>query len=147
MTKHWLRILALTILLLLLLRIAGLVEAYPGNPRDQWVDKVDWLCEPGSQRYVISRDGQYAGTGCLDPAFVQAMNQLIPCESGDAIKFETYYRQEPNGTVSAGRLQINSIHRERMAHLGLTWENEKDRWRFGQVLWQEQGFHPWSCSR
>ena len=152
MSRFLCRLLFILALAFLIWLWAGFpVWAYPSNPTDRipW-----WWCANPSVgpdrsylRYIVSRDGEFAGTVCLDPEFVTAMLVLIPCESGEDLKFETIYRREPNGTLSAGRLQINSVHQERMENAGWNWYDERDRWRFAQRLWREQGVRPWSCSK
>ena len=69
---------------------------------------------------------------------------IARCESsmyGSAINHNT------NGTVDKGYLQINSVHYENMAQLGLSSDDEWDLLEFGFLLMSKQGLQPWSASR
>jgi hypothetical protein len=66
------------------------------------------------------------------------------CESS---MYGSAINHNKNGTIDKGYLQINSIHYENMAQLGLSSDSEWDLLEFGFILMKEQGLQPWSASK
>ena len=44
-------------------------------------------------------------------------------------------------------MQINSVHNARMAKLGLNPMEPEDNIKFAKILYDEQGWSPWTCKK
>lgn len=70
---------------------------------------------------------------------------IANCESG----LNPYVVSKPNknGSRDGGLFQINSTHDTRMEALGLDKLNPEDNAKFARILYEEQGWSPWTCKK
>ena len=68
--------------------------------------------------------------------------EVMKCESGERVDVLT---PEPNGTISAGLFQINSIHWDRFGGV-VNLLNEDGNIAAAKEIWEEQGWGPWTCA-
>jgi hypothetical protein len=73
----------------------------------------------------------------------KTLEAIIKCESqGNPNAFNV----NRNKSTDHGLLQVNSVHKPRMADMGLNIENPDHSLAFGIMLYQEQGTKPWRSS-
>jgi hypothetical protein len=73
----------------------------------------------------------------------KTLEAIIKCESqGNPNAFNV----NKNKSTDHGLLQVNSVHKPRMADMGLNIENPDHSLAFGIMLFQEQGTKPWRSS-
>ena len=65
------------------------------------------------------------------------------CESG--LVPNAYNGSNTNGTADVGLFQINTVHHDRMARLGLDPWSVEDNVTFARMLYKEEGWRPWVC--
>lgn len=70
---------------------------------------------------------------------------IASCESG----LNPYVESKPNtnGTRDGGLFQINDTHNARMEQLGLDKFDPEDNAKFARILYEEQGWAPWTCKK
>ena len=69
--------------------------------------------------------------------------EIVECESNlDPLAYNPHNQ---NGSVDRGLFQINSVHDERLAELGLDPLNIEDNVAYARMLYDEQGWTPWVC--
>ena len=70
---------------------------------------------------------------------------IASCESG----LNPYVRSKPNkdGTRDGGLFQLNDTHNARMEELGLDKYDPEDNATFARILYEEQGWRPWTCKK
>lgn len=70
---------------------------------------------------------------------------IAKCESG--LNPNAYNPTNTNGTTDGGLFQINSAHDSRLNKLGLDKFNPVDATKYARILYDEQGWHPWTCAK
>ena len=120
----------------------------PVGPYGAWATPIPGLPHTYQRMWDTDRLSGLVGLYVLptpvpDPFRAEVL-PLVSCESSwhdDAVK------QEADGSVSTGLLQVNSQHLAEMARLGLDYNVEADRWRFAvEVLYPRQGVSAWSTA-
>ena len=77
------------------------------------------------------------------PKIDKILETIIACESSGN---KNAVNSNRNGTKDWGLLQVNDVHRKRMAEMNLNIENPDDSYAFGLILYEEQGTKPWKSS-
>lgn len=70
---------------------------------------------------------------------------VASCESG--LNPYVVSKPNPNGTRDGGLFQINEVHDKRMEELGLDKFDPEDNAKFARILYDEQGWTPWTCKK
>ena len=65
----------------------------------------------------------------------------------DIARCESEFRNVPSETGDHGVFQINQIHNERLAQLGLDRTKVEDNLKFARLLYEESGTQPWYMSK
>src|SRR3990167_11102923 len=73
----------------------------------------------------------------------RTLEKIVFCESSGN---KNAVNSNRNGTKDWGLLQVNDVHRKRMAEMNLNIENPDDSYAFGLILYEEQGTKPWKSS-
>lgn len=68
--------------------------------------------------------------------------RVAKCESG--LNYEATHKNT-DGTVDRGVFQLNSTHNKEMKRLGLDPMDARDNIKFARMLYDKEGWRPWSC--
>lgn len=142
MTKHWLRILVLTILFLLLLRLFGQAESAPFGPTREGYQRE------GMVQFILDLNKRHDAYGVF--------TIWVPTEwAKDAVLVAACESQWNTNAVgdygrSRGLFQINFVHLLFIEKMGYTWDDMFDpraNISVAVALWQREGrtWRLWSC--
>lgn len=70
---------------------------------------------------------------------------VAKCESG----LNPYVMSPPNkdGTRDGGLFQVNDVHNRRLQELDLDKLDPEDNAKYARMLYEEEGWRPWTCKR
>jgi hypothetical protein len=100
----------------------------------------------------------FALSACTVEDFIRvafAERGATPTQQDQAIRVadcESSLRHDAvsRGGGNWGLFQINTVHRQRVANMGYTWDQmllPYENARVAADIWAEQGWRPWTCAR